>query len=309
MADYPKLANPQRARVFAQLRSVVGSIRDRSTGLDEAPGQIVINFPAMPETIELVRRANYVNMLANSPATPDGFHFYRSTDPLKIPVKFAVHAFDADYTKADGPVALLQMAARLHALTLPIIKAGAHGTGSGVETLPAAAAPPTGVGVQRVEASQVNTSASFEKAQASNANEQFMYFPAPCHLNILMARWKSTEYGIHCAGFVEEVSVVLRGPWLQGRASGGSMDEDDLRNLPSSADFSFTFVHQPGFTNNYIGGRSNAKAGSALMLQALAADVYQRLYNQVQLGKLSSVPSDAGIDISAVNLFGESTQQ
>ena len=156
--SYTPLSNPTRNRVFAQLRSWVLDSAMKPTSVDEGAGDIVINFPAMPETIELARRANYTNMLANSPATPDGSHIYRSTDPLKIPIKFTAHSNDVEYTKEDGPVALLQIAARLHALTLPIMTG--ISTTKNIQTTPVAPdepakAPKTGEDAKTVDASSL----------------------------------------------------------------------------------------------------------------------------------------------------------
>lgn len=303
MPYYYKLATPKRARVFAQLRSVVGQIASTTNDadLDELNGQIVINFPAMPNEIELIRRANYTNM-ANTMATPDGFHFYNYTDPLRIPIKFTVHAFDIEYTRNDGPVALLQMAARLHALTLPIIKRS--DVTSNLATNQTSIAPATKAGSTGLEGT---TKTTFANSVAVIGNDQITYFPAPCRLNILMARRAGTEYGVHCSGFVEEVNVTLRGPWLQGRADDSSLS-DGYRNLPSSADFGFTFVHQPGYSNMFQGGNTGGGEGtslsSSLMLQAMASDVYKRLYNQVDFTKFSSVPAGQDIGVAGINVFG-----
>jgi hypothetical protein len=303
-----RLATPQRKRVFAQLRSI--NTLKGAQQFNENVGQVIINFPAMPDVIELARRANYNNMAANSPANPDGFHIYRSTDPLKIPISFSAHAFDVEYTGKDGPVALLQMAAGLHALTLPIVASALETTNStafpNMKQAPDTTnnAPAAKIGVATTGAT--NTEPSFTSRDFYNANNQVTHFPVPCILDIMLARWGTVEYGIQCYGFVEDVSVKLKGPWLQGRAATDSLD--DLRNMPSIAEYAFTFVHQPGYTNDYVGNRIGDRAASLLGLQAMAADVYKRLYNQVELDKLSSKAAGTGTAdnaMKAVNLLGQ----
>ena len=81
----------QRRTSFARLSTIVNSAQVADpTGENE--GQITINFPCMPDTIELARRANYDN-LVKTPQNPDGQHQYMSTDPLEIPIEFAVNSY------------------------------------------------------------------------------------------------------------------------------------------------------------------------------------------------------------------------
>ena len=109
---YTPLATPKRNRVYAQLKNwsaAPTSPTDCTATFDEdpnKPGQIVINFPAMPETIELLRTANYKN-LVRTQGQPDGNHFYQNTEPLEIPLKFSVHAYDIGFTGVNGAVTLL----------------------------------------------------------------------------------------------------------------------------------------------------------------------------------------------------------
>lgn len=311
--SYTPLNNPTRNRVFAQLRSWIRVGAPPS--VDEGPGDIVINFPVMPDTIELARRVNYTNMAANSPATPDGFHVYRSTEPLKIPIKFTAHSYDVEYTRDDGPVALLQIAARLHALTLPIMTSTSKRgdfTVQQLQTEPTAPDKPAGPGSQPVDGAAVAKTVAAsnfftQNVTAVNPNDMQIYFPVPCILNILLAEWRGkVEYGIYCSGFVEDVSVTLHGPWLQGRANSGHLD--GLRNMPSYVDYAFTFVHQPGYTNNFLGGAlggaNTGQASTSMVLQAMAQDVYQRLFNQIQMDKLSTRVGGVQ-DFSVRNIFDQ----
>ena len=184
------------------------------------------------------------------------------------------------------------MAARLHALTLPILAAGASTAGSFVFTNPAPIPPTSGKDAPstRPEGAVVSAPATtLAGATAQNANDKLTYWPVPCVLDVMLAQWGGTEYGIRCLGFVEEAKVIFHGPWLQGSASGSSMD--GLRNIPSSVDYEFTFVHQPGYTNKFQGSQNGDDSGTSLMLQAMASDVYQRLYSQADLGVLSTKPT------------------
>jgi len=307
------LATPHRKRVFAQLRSWVMSGSSSGDSVNEPANGIVINFPAMPDVIELARKANYSNVASNSPASPDGFHIYKNTEPLKIPIKFSAHSFDSDFTGDDGPVALLQMAARLHTLTVPVLSSTAtRGGATGLVSTPSS--PPTAPSAPPVSTeipakTQPATNVQSEDVTAQNATDQYVYFPVPCILNIMFAKWRGVEYGIYCSGFVEDVAVTLRGPWLQGQAAG--RDLDDLRNMPSIVDYAFTFVYQPGYTNNFLGGQVNANVANQLMLQTMAKDIYQRLFNQIQLDKISTafggITPITAVDITGVQLQGQIT--
>ncbi len=293
---YPSfsLPNPRRRRTYAVLRSLVnvakvtdtGALDQRSilAGEDEAAGQIVINFPTMPETIELARRANYYNAV-RSPITPDGFHVYESTEPLTIPVTFNLSAFDDDYCPAEfGPLILLSIAAKLHALALPI----AASPGARTQNLaPVQAAAPVPNGSSEAELKGIRVGTGVYQAPSTGN----FYFPPACALQIIMAQVGGgvgqpqasndgvRSLGINCMGFVSDVRVVFKGPWLQG-----SFSNDGARNMPSSAEFSFTFVHQPGYTNNVLGSNfSGNKNQSPALITTTARDIYNRLYNTIDI--------------------------
>ena len=174
----------------------------------------------------------------------------------------------------------------------------------------------TVAGSTQVEEKQVTSPSPLTNVGSASANEnndQSVWFPTPCILDILFAKWGGVEYGLCCVGFVENVKVVLRGPWLQGSTSstggsnGGSMDE--LRNLPSVVDYEFTFIHQPGYTNQFQGGTIGADtstqsaAGSSMALQVMANDVYQRLYSQSKLDQLVMAKGKT-FGLSSINAMG-----
>lgn len=234
----------------------------------ENDGQIVINFPAMPEAITLSRVANYVNA-ARTPATPDGFHYYEGTDPIKIPVKFSLHAFDREFCGPDGPVALINTAARLHALAMPIVNGSQVRAQSGFNMTPAA--PPADGSSDAAVAAKGASGAAQKESHITPNSDVRWYFPPACRLDIMFASYGGKRLGILCDGFIDQVTVVLRGPWLQGT------DPSRLLNLPSFADYEFTFVHQPGYTNMTRDGSLNRVYGSS------SRSIYDRLYNTVGL--------------------------
>ena len=276
-----KLAPYARANTTASLYTIV-----TGNGLDveaagnfgsELDGQLRINFPAMPETLSLARQANYESL--RSPAAPDGFHWYRNTEPLSIPIKFSLAGFDRDYCRDDGPYALLDMAAKLHAMTMPIVPANtsnskaaplvnevvingndsklkADSQGAGTAPQPSAA-PSSGL--------SINT----------DRVTDLIYFPPACVLSIILAEMpgKDNKLGVQCVGFVSSVDVTFHGPWLQSGSTRGTA----IINMPSRADFEFKFTHQPNYTNAFMAG-GNGQRGN--VYTTTAETVRSRLYNQ-----------------------------
>jgi hypothetical protein len=245
--------------------------------------RVTIYFPAMPEVVELARQAQYNNQGNLSPITPDGIHIYQSTKPLEIKIDFSLHAYDTDYLQDQfGPVALLGLAAQLHSLTLPIYKGGSVKYPNTTVAPPPGAA--TGAGAQLSEAAQAAAAAAkavqsgFNKGQGNGLN---FAWPTACQLTLIKATRNGTDYGVDCLGFVRDVAVKLHGPWLYGG--------DNLQNLPTSADYSFTFVQQPGYTND-LTGAGGSGALNAQVTPVMAGDVFARLYNQNDLNALQAAP-------------------
>ena len=215
-------------------------------------GFTTINFPAMPEQIELARTAEYT---VTSPwGFPDGIHFYKGTTPLKIPLAFKLHAFDKEYCK-EGAKSLLQTAADLQSLVLPF----------GNSSTPLN----SGYGAQgsQSEKNQKNTATGADSAYQNTPEN--VYPPATCLLELILTERDSV--GIYCVGYVAEVRIKLMGPWLRGPNSS--------RNLPSVGEFEFVFVHHPGHTNSYTANQYS-NAGEQ---QAFAKLVKSNLYNTVNL--------------------------
>lgn len=291
-----QLATPKRGSTYAVLKSLVNTdsaapvTQNALPGQQESSGQVVINFPCMPDTIDLARKANYTNVL-QTPVTPDGLHLYSHTDPLVIPISFTLQGFDRDYCQDAGPYMLLSIAAKLHALAMPI-----HRGGRLDRAATSSAAQATVAGGRSAEGF-FSGQATAGAPLASN----FAYPPA-CSLNIILAQLGSSggttnqsnngaqSLGINCVGFLTDVRAVLKGPWLQG-----TLGSDGVRNMPSSADYSFTFVHQPGHTN-VIGEFGFGTS----VLTTSAKDIYDRLYNTIGLSRLAN---NTQIQYSGIDAF------
>jgi len=216
-------------------------------------GMVSINFPAMPETIELVRTTDY--QVVTNPAFPDGIHQYKGTSPLKIPVKFELHAFDKEYCPR-GVLSLLQVASELHALTLPF--------GPETALVQAGEAATTVDGSEKGQIHNADPNSPAGRLEGTGYN---IYPPATCYLELIIT--DRTSPGIACIGYVSEVNVTLHGPWLRGPGVA--------RNLPTRGDFSFTFVHHPGHGNTWNFGQKDYT--DQMEASAYANTVKERLFN------------------------------
>lgn len=244
----------------------------------ENDDQVVIDFPNLPDEIDIMRTSEW--RVTQSPLLPDGFHIYDHTSPMELPFTFKIHAFD-DYS-VNGAETILQIAAKLHALQLPIINSkqsgGLRGTGS---------APASGTdSAKEAQGSEPNAQAQTGLGDSLSVdNGKYgtdYYFPPACALNLMIGSTGPTALGICCIGYVKNVSTKLKGPWLNsGRA-------DSNRNLPSAGEFSFTFVHAPSYTNSLNFDGDN----KLLTAQVGASRMKRSFYNTID------VLSDAGVDVS-----------
>jgi hypothetical protein len=280
----------KRGRTYASLASLNTQFPGGPTNGNSAAGPIIINFPCMPESLELARQSAYNP--TTSMVTPDGFHIYDHTDPLRIPLKFSLASVDTDYVGEDGAYALVYIAASLHALVMPV---GNSSTTAQASSLPAT----NGSEASMVaNANSLSTSGQSSTTNTSAGNAAGLYFPPACLLAIMMATnmpGGRPNMGVNCTGFVERVSVTFRGPWLQG-----TFDESaPLRNLPSFADYEFVFVHQPGYTNNFpaLSTAANAAANSGApapgIIQATTAqDIFSSFYLENRTGASQTTYAD-----------------
>ena len=238
------------------------SVATEFNQLTESSGQIKINFPSMPEEIILARQSEF---FVNSFQTlPDGFHIFKQTNPLEIPLSFELHSMDREYAN-QGPRTLLQIAAKLHAVLLPIIRSRAS-------LIKAAAPDNAGTGDDSVR--QRSQTPSDTSGDWQSGAQDIFYGPVPCILDLISS--VDDGPGIRCVGYVKSVSVSLRGPWLTSYGSaGGGM----YRNLPTSAKYDFVFVHAPSYTNVL----NNQFGNQVSLVQAGSADVLQNFYNTLAL--------------------------
>jgi hypothetical protein len=223
---------------------------------------ISIDFPAMPDVVELARTADYkvnYNMVL-----PDGIHQYTGTKPLEIPISFKLHAFDKQYCK-HGARTLLQLAARLHSFVLPISSFDKNASIS-------ARVPETGETSGKSNDAQQQAAASqetvWEVSGTGNKNGA-IFSPITCFLHLMYIG--ANDPGISAIGYVRDVNVKLSGPWLRG--------PDNSFNLPSSAEYSFTFVHRPNHNNSTSYTSSQNPVSIAEGGQAYADTVKDRLFN------------------------------
>lgn len=246
---------------------------------------ISIDFPAMPDTIELARITDYY--VNPNLVMPDGIHQYKATKPLEIPISFRLHAMDQQYCK-KGALTLLQLAARLHSFVLPISTfRGSY------KIAPYAVDPTPTQGQSDAALTEANSEQRdrYSVTGAENSTQGAIYPPVTCWLHLM---WIDEQQpGISCIGYVREVKVQFNGPWLRG--------PNKSFNLPTSADFSFVFIHRPGHNNNLATQVNTAfPSVNSTSSQAFADDVRKNLYNTRHLiaafeyqGFASSVPDQA----------------
>jgi hypothetical protein len=254
----------------------------------EEAGTVKINFPSMPEEIDLARVAEYT--VHSNQALPDGFHVYKQTAPLELQLAFDLSAFDREYV-LDGPIGLLSIGAKLHSLTLPILQS--TGTGANVDlSTPQRPAPKPGV--SNAEAGMADRAAD-QNGQAANTSEFTtqapFYFPPACILDLVVGYGDGP--GIRCIGYVSRVSVKLRGPWLTSTTN-------QFKNLPSRARFEFTFVHAPSYTNSFRKGEFGT---SVQTIQAGSREIFSRFYNTLNLS------TQANLSFVGLNEFEQAQQR
>lgn len=244
----------------------------RTTGFDPFAGLssfVAINFPMMPESVPLARSADY--LVVSSPVMPDGIHQYRSTQPLNIPIEFRLNAFDKEYCP-QGALSLLQLGALLESLVLPLSNT------SGSTPLHVT------YGQAQPQAAATTDRASLE-SRSQSADNPFNvtpesgsdFFPPPT-LRLELIFVDENNPGIVCTGYVKDVLFRPLGPFLRGPGKS--------YNLPSAGDFSFTFVHVPGYGNSFSLVNNN-NGQDASMGQAFAGDVKKKLFNTIDITKTS----------------------
>ena len=242
-------------------------IGSRGSDIFQLSNLPAIEFPMMPaKGIELNRQADYE--VQSGFVIPDGVHMYKGTQPLQIPISFSLSIHDEEYCQ-DGALSLLTITARLHALTLPIGKKDAFRNKVG----PADVKKPDSTGKRLPAGDDTSVDAAADKVQVDSTKLPQVMPPPTCRLELL---WTTDQGpGIVCTGYVKDVSITLRGPFLRG--------PDESFNLPSSADFAFTFMHHPGHRNLFAGSVNRSRQGVILDYgeewHAASDFVRKRLYN------------------------------
>jgi hypothetical protein len=260
-------------RLIAMPTTAQGAANAVAAAQNSYQNILSVDFPAMPDIIELARRAEY--KVTYSPTQPDGIHQYAGTTPLEIPISFKLHSFDKQYCK-HGALTLLQLAARLHSFVLPINTAKT--TSSTASNATQSLVPPAFSIAnfrQRLTDSASMSFGGASSASAPNSTGPFLnggstiYSPVVCPLQAIYI--DSSSPGICALGYVKDVNVKLGGPWLRG--------PNNSYNLPSCGEFAFTFVHVPSQGNDQgatAGEVSNVVSNAAF---AYADDVRELLYN------------------------------
>jgi hypothetical protein len=259
-------ATPALGRLTA-LWSKTGSLLSNNPA-DETFAAHTVWFPTMPEVIDLARTANY--HVATTPYTPDGLHVYKGTEPLSIPVSFTLHAANRDFCP-NGAMSLLQLAARMHMMVLPISdsKKGTFTAGA----------------VNSKNESNLATTSHNAQSVAFNVTGVTVTAPVTCFLDMIFT--EDNMPGVTCVGYVREVNTKFKGPWLRGQGAA--------KNLPSALEVTFTFVHFPNRSNTSFFTEGSFSG-------AYAHDVHTSLYNtraislarpKAQIGLNDPVVTDA----------------
>ena len=241
--------------VITKPRSDIGSGRKR-IGIRQYPATlcsvaaqnpndtgVLINLPSIPPELTFERTAQFQTQ--TNQISPDGLiHVYQHTNPLELNYDFSLH-FQDEYCE-NGAVDLVRVASMLHALTLPfsigrtpdtdVAKANAEEQRkvADAQARNRATIPAFLQGIKMV-------ADTFNAATASDVvNAPIdVAWPPPCRLDIFKAEGRS----VRMYGYVKRANVVFKEPWLQVASGDGSY------NLPSSANYSFTFVNAPAYRN------------------------------------------------------------
>jgi hypothetical protein len=255
---YTRASKAPRPAVSGSLVTLTDLVnRDVTALLSNQPPlkhAIIINFPAMPDSIDLVRRASYVTRSLFT--SPDGaLAWYQYTDPLQIPFSFKLHAFDHEYCP-DGALTLLDVAAKLQALVLPIGQAKTEVNKVTVKE--------SSTGEPNLERGSVDVSDDVESRKFQFSYDGGNTYPPPTvFLDLIYVG--SDMPGISCVGYITDVTTKLHGPWLSG---------EDYYNLPTMLEASFTFVHRPCHSNTW---------SNQVTVSAMADDVKNQLFNTYKL--------------------------
>lgn len=259
-----KVTVQSRAKVTGSLVSLshaTSVVNEFVMGGTDVKNQVVINFPSMPSNIDLVRSANYTTH--PNYILPDGVHMYKSTNPLEIPFSFELAAFDREFCPR-GAVSLIELGAALHALELPI----RDKSDEDITTETAGIAYNKDKTADRIEVG-IEKATDRDVVILGGLNTKF-----PVAVKLWLMYAGENLPGISCVGYVKQVSVSFREPFLRG--------PDNQFNLPSFAVYGFTFVHVPGYTNVFDGSNTGSLISNR-QVNSYADDVKNDFYNSIKL--------------------------
>ncbi len=245
---------------------------NRPTATNQLRKSVAIEFPAMPDEINVKRTALYEEVA--HVWIPDGIHVYTGVNPLHLDFSFRLHHADRTYC-SRGPYTLLDIAARLHAMLLPI----RLNTTNDKDYNAYVGQISAGYGMRNSE-SDVERKAQEGAAKYTSIVSRSMAKPTVCQLELMNTG--EQRPGILCRGYLKDVAVKFIGPYLRGPGN--------IYNLPTAAEYSFTFVHVPGYSNTL----TSFGAEGGLQYHAFAHTVRDKFYNTRDL--VTGVSSYQGIE-------------
>ena len=256
-----------RPGVYARLMTLdkgmtlsnTGDVSGGGTG-----GVLIIDLPTMPESVDLNRTSRYE--VTTPMNLPDGIHIFQNTDPMEIPFSFKLAAFDTYCTQ--GGYTLIDIGAKLHAMSLPVRSAADIAQGGSVYTFgKTVAKTPTDT---KGEPTPQQKAEAGPKSSLSSNSLVIPNFPPVCFLRLISIA-KFDKAGVACVGYVKAVTVKLKGPWL--------VADDGSYNIPSFGEYGFTFVNAPTYRNEIEGNANSFNAGGNSNANSFSQDVEREFYN------------------------------
>lgn len=256
---------PYCGRLTVLQNSITG-VNDPFAGLASL---VYLNFPSMPDVIDLSRTADY--LVSQVITSPDGFHQYKATSPLSIPLSFKLHAMDKEFCP-NGALSVLQAVALMQSFILPLSDA------SGRNSLNVSSGQANPGQAPGTDTNSLNSRADSSTTPTSISPETGSDFAPPVVLRLDLLFTDTNNPGIVCIGYVKDVRTRLLGPFMRGPKQS--------YNLPTAAEFEFTFVHAPGYGNS-LNIAANPQQQSVTITQAFANDVKDKLFNTVDISRNS----------------------
>ena len=319
-------------------RLVAASVLDFTNVLSATYSEnYAIEFPAMPDTIDLIRSTDYA--VTYNPVLPDGVHVYRGTRPMEIPFAFKLHAFDDNYCP-QGALTLLKTAARLHAFLLPVGLASEYITTPIGKT---AAPPPSPVPFLApvtisapVGGDMTDKVMDSAKDWLGTAYDFYFGRNAGKKVNSPSKGAKADDEQEKNSSSAETASgelawrlndmlrpprtailhLIWLGPGMPGLSCVGYVKEATIKfhgpwmrgpngsyNLPTMGEYSFVFVNKPGHNNSWQMADSASQWKPSAQVAFTSNNVLENLYNTFNLAarlKTDSAPVRAQEPVNTV---------